>query len=219
MGLRQRLGLTKLALWVRPDQVDRELLRPALGAGVDLLVLGSCGDDQRDAELLADFREEYARLPLLLATDNGGAAAEAKADVVHLERPGWRLWWGYPKGHDWSLLGRNARDARTIRSAAKDFDYLFLGPLPESMQDSTALQAAIVEQPVFAEAALPWFALVEAAQAAEAIQAGAYRIALSGQVLDEADPVSTLEAISASLREAWQSADAARQYQAGLLKV
>lgn len=205
MSLKSRLAMAKLALHVRAEQADLEFLAPLLQAGVDLLVLGSTGDDERDAEILGGFREVYARLPLLLATDNGGAAEQASADVVHLERPGLRLFGSLPRGHQWTLLGRNARDERTIRKPGDDYAYLFVGPIRDGAE-SEALADAVEHQRPFSDGALPWFALGEFTldEVTAVLGAGARRVALGGDVLDrDEDSVAFIAAVKEALDAAW----------------
>lgn len=214
MSLRSRLALAKLALHARPDQLDIDRLAPVLAAGVDLLVLGSSGDESADAATLRSFREVWARMPLLLATANGACAEDASADVVHLERPGWKLWGSYPKGHEWSLLGRNAGDARTVRRPGDEWDYLFVGPLGRDDADSRPLAEAVAEQRPFERDALPWFALgaFTPASVGPLIAAGARRVALTGEVMDGEDPAALVGGVRAELDRAWDEDPAARAY-------
>ncbi|MCC2593409.1 hypothetical protein LKO27_08310 [Tessaracoccus sp. OS52] len=214
MSLRSRLALAKLALHARSDQLDVDRLAPLINAGVDLLVLGGTGDEAADAGTLRAFREVYARTPLLLATDNGDAAEEASADVVHLVKPGWKLWGSYPKGHEWTLLGRHTCDARTVRKPGDDWDYLFVGPLREDEFEAHPLREALAEQPPFAADALPWFALgaFQLSAVENLLGMGVRRIALTGDVLDAAEPVASVAGIRAALNRAWDNDEAARAY-------
>lgn len=220
MSLTSRLALARLALHVRGDQVDLHALAPVVAAGVDLLVLGTTGDDGTDARHLAAFRSAHGTTPLLLAVDNGDAAAEAAADVVHVERPGWKMWGSYPKGHEWTLLGRGARDARTVRRPGDDWDYLFVGPLDVDQPGSRALREAVAEQTPFAEGSVPWFALgahtVSSAQAV--VAAGARRIGLTADVLDGADPVALVRQVRQMLDAAWKADPAAGRHIAGAFR-
>lgn len=221
MSLKSRLALARLALHIRAEQASVDQLAPVLAAGVDLLVLGSCGDDQRDAEVLRDFREVYARLPLLLAIDNPAAAQQASADVVHVERPGWKLLGGgQPRGHEWTLLGRNARDARTIRKPGNEWDYLFVGPLGTGHADTSAVRAAVEAQPPLTADALPWFAYGDFSltDVEAALAVGARRIALGGDVLDADGDVAALVAgIAGPIDAAWAADPKASSYRSRAL--
>lgn len=214
MSLRSRLALARLALRTRADQADVGRLAPVIAAGVDLLVLGASGDEDLDAERLSEFREAYAQLPLLLATANGGCAEQASADVVHLARPGWKLWGSYPRGHQWSLLGRDACDARTVERPGDDWDYLFVGPLEDDGVGSPPFVEAVAQQRPFERDALPWFVLggFTAATVAPFLQAGARRVALTDSVLDDEDPVALVGAVAAAVRQAWDDDAASRSY-------
>ncbi|GAB3822099.1 hypothetical protein GCM10028820_31730 [Tessaracoccus terricola] len=214
MSLGTRLALARIALHARADQADVERLAPVIRAGVDLLVLGSAGDDARDADVLGAFREVYAHVPLLLATANGDCAKDASADVVHLEKPGWKLWGSYPKGHQWSLLGRNACDARTVRRPGGEWQYLFVGPLGADDVDSPPLAEAVATQRPFTRDALPWFVLGDfgAETIAPFLAAGARRVALTDTVLDDPDPVARVAAVRAAVERAWEGDGDAKAY-------
>lgn len=216
MSLKSRLALAKVALHVRADQADLAFLVPVIEAGVDLLVLGSRDDVDADVEALVTFRRAYGHVPLLLAIDNGDAAERASADVVHIERPGWKLWGSYPKGHEWTLLGRGARDARTVRKPGGDWDYMFVGPLEVTDTDSKVLQEALSEQKPLDAEALPWFALgaFTTATADDFISAGVRRIALTGDALEDGDPAALVRGIRAALDDAWKSDPAGFGYTA-----
>lgn len=214
MSLRSRLALARLALQARADQADVARLAPVIAAGVDLLVLGASGDDELDAARVSEFREAYARLPLLLATANGDCAERASADVVHLASPGWKLWGSYPRGHQWSLLGRNACDARTVERPGDDWSYLFVGPLGDDDVDSPPFVEALEEQRPFGRDALPWFVLggFTAVTVAPFLEAGARRVALTDAVLDDEDPAPRVGAVAAAVRQSWDEDAASRTY-------
>lgn len=214
MSLKSRLALARIALHARADQADVEHLAPVIQAGVDLLVLGSAGDDAQDADTLRAFREVYAHVPLLLATANGDCAEDASADVVHLAKPGWKLWGSYPKGHQWSLLGRDARDARTVRRPGDEWQYLFVGPVSTDEVEAPPFREAVSEQKPFSSESLPWFVLGDFA--ADSVQpflaAGARRVALTDVVLDEADAVARVAAVRSAVDRAWDEDGAAKAY-------
>lgn len=214
MSLGSRLALARVALHARSDQSDIDRLAPVIRAGVDLLVLGASGDDSRDADTLGAFREVYAHVPLLLATANGDCAEDASADVVHLERPGWKLWGSYPRGHQWSLLGRNACDARTVRRPGDEWQYLFVGPLTADDTDSPPFVEAVSRQRPFSSEALPWFVLGDfsAQSVAPFLAAGARRVALTDAVLDDPDAVARVGAVRAAVEHAWSSDADAKAY-------
>lgn len=221
MSLKSRLALARLALHVRADQADVPTLAPVLAAGVDLLVLGGSGDDAVDVDTLTSFRSVHGSSTLLLATDNGDAATQASADVVHIARPGWKMWGSYPRGHQWSLLGRGARDARTVRSPGDDWDYLFVGPLDLAQTDSRVLREAVPAQPAFSAEALPWFALgaFTPDSARTVVTAGVRRIALTPEALEAQDAVAAVQQIRAVLDAAWQADPAAAPYTAGAFRL
>lgn len=214
MSLRSRLALARVALHARADQADIERLAPVLQSGVDLLVLGSAGDDERDAETLRSFREVYAHVPLLLATANGDCAQDASADVVHLAKPGWKLWGSYPRGHQWGLLGRNVGDARTVRKPGDEWQYLFVGPVTVHDEQSRPFVEAVSEQKPFSREALPWFVLgdFDAASVAPFLAAGARRVALGDAVLDHQDPAGRVAAIRTAVDAAWAADESSKAY-------
>lgn len=213
MSLRSRLALAKVAVHLADIQAAAAGVAPLIGAGVDLLVLGSSGSDERDVEKLTAFREAQVGGRLLLAVDNAGIAARVSADVVHVERPGWRMWGDYPRGHQWTLLGRGAMDARTVRRPGEEWDYMFVGPLADADPASRALVAALESQRPFEAGALPWFALGDwdAGQVEELAAHGVRRVALSIAHVD-ADAVSLVAEAANLMRAAWDGDEAAQSY-------
>jgi len=207
MSLRARLALARLALAVPAEGVDVDVLSPLVAAGVDFLVLGDSGDPEQDAARVQQCRQVWGSSGLLGATSALDAAEPAQADVVHVERPGWKLWGDYPRGHRWSLLGRDVHDARTVARPGGAWDYLVVGPVDPADADDPLLRAALEHQPVFAAKSLPWFALApfDAAGAGDVLTAGARRLALPGEVLADDD----LEGLVRGLREAVDAAWAA----------
>ena len=205
MSLRSRLALSRVALLVPGADASPGFVGELAAAGVDLLVVGATGDEAADVEIVRSLRAVHGTSRLLIATDNGAAAEPAAADVIHIHSPGWRLWGHYPSGHRWSLLGRCARDARTVRSPGEVWDYLFIGPLQRVTADSRALSEALKEQTPFRQGALPWFAYgnfstVEVDQLAGM---GVRRIALTADAVAEGDVAGRVSAISSTLRAAW----------------
>ncbi|MFV0428880.1 MAG: hypothetical protein ACK5KO_05605 [Arachnia sp.] len=203
MGLKPRLRRARLATYVAADHLKPEFLAQAVAAGSDLLLLAATGDVARDAEMIRAARSTFVSRHVLVATDDGAVAADAGADVVLLERP------SEPRpGHEWTLLGRRTRDARTVRHPGR-FEFMFIGPGISA--GSPVLNAALVHQPVFDEAALPWFAYGPAddATVAQLIGRGVARIAVSTAEAD--DPLRVLAAARDGLAEVWRSPQA-QQY-------
>lgn len=204
VGLATRLALAKVALHVPGGTQDVETLAPIIDAGVDLLLLGGTGDVDADVETLRTIRNRYGATPLLLGTSSKTVAAPGSADVVHLARPGWRFW-GYPKGHQWSLLGRHADHSAIVRDPGEDFDYLFVGPLMDL--DGDVIRAAVKTQPPLTPRALPWFALgnFDVDDAEACLTAGARRIALTGEVLERDDAVEVVRRVAEAVTRAWEA--------------
>lgn len=213
MGLRTRLALAGVALIVPADRADPEVLAPLVDAGVDMLILGASGKLHEDVETLSAMRGRWAGRPLLIGTAGARVAAPAAADVVHLRRPGWRFW-GYPQGHEWSLLGRHALEESVVESPGDDFDYLFV---PLSGTGDPLLESAIAHQPPLTAGALPWFALCTHGQdEVEALlAAGARRIALAADILDRDDAADRVSAIATSVEGVWRDDPQARSYRMG----
>ena len=86
-------------------------------------------------------------------------------------------------GDEVSLLGRTARDARTVKSAADKFDYVFVGP--DVSAASPALRAALENMPHFDVESTPWFLRCAATAAEDFIVAGARRLALGVDLLEK----------------------------------
>lgn len=222
MSLRSRLALARLALSVPGDRVDPERMGRLLAAGVHLLVLGESGDDDLDVSNLMAWRQNMARPHLLTATSNGGIAKATSADLVHIERPGWKLWGDYPRGHEWTLLGRGVRDVRTVRRPGDVWDYLFVGPWQNGDGAASPLiREAVEQQPPLDHDALPWFALGDwtGDEVDELIAAGVRRIAFSGELLDHDDAEERLATASRALTQAWQDDEAAEAYRLSAVRL
>lgn len=217
MSLRSRLAMARLAVFVRKGQADVAALARLVKAGVDLLVLGNTGDVDADEVKVRACRTGITDRSLLTATANGDAAAGAAADVVHVEHPGWRLWGDYPRGHQWTLLGRNVSEPRTVRRPGDAWDYLFvkLG-VPASAVSSPVLEAAVKRQPPFSIDALPWFVFGDwtRRQVEELISAGARRVAYDGELLADESAADRLRETAELLRQAWEQDPAAAAYRA-----
>lgn len=207
MSLRSRLALSRVAVLVPGTEASPGFVGELVAAGVDLLVVGTTGDEAADADIIRSLRAAHGATRLLIATDNGAAAGPASADVVHIHSPGWRLWGQYPSGHRWSLLGRCARDARTVRSPGDVWDYLFVGPLERIDAGSRALSEALAEQAAFREGSLPWFAYGDftADEVDQLVELGVRRIALTADAFAAGDVVSRVSAIGSVLRAAWDA--------------
>ena len=198
--------------------VDIQVLAPVVDAGVDLLILTGSGDVDADVRTLRAARERWGTTTLLVATSEAKVAEPALADVVHLKRPGWRFW-GYPRGHKWSLLGRDVGEAGIISVPGEAFDYLLVGPL--RMPDDALLAAAVEHQPPLTAKALPWFAFGDftVADVDVCLGAGARRIALSGDVLERADPDATIRVMAESVARAWAGDQRAERYRADAFRL
>lgn len=214
MSLQARLALARLALHVPGDRVDIAVLSPLVAAGIDLLVLEGTGAPGADAARLQKCRDVWGTTGLLVATTNPAAAAPASADVVHVRRPGWKLWGDYPRGHRWSLLGRDVRDARTVGRPGGSWDYLVVGPVNPADPDDPLLRAALDHHPVFGARALPWFALApfDVPSAAAVLEAGARRLALPGDTLDDDRVGEVVQALREAVDEVWRTDAAAVAY-------
>ena len=210
-SLKSRLALARVALRVRADQADPEALAPLLNAGVDLVILGAGEDTDGDVEIFKKFRSATARSKLLIATEDLRAGAEVQADVVHVARPGWRTIGGIQKPHRWSLIGRDARDQRTVGKPGDAYDYLFVGPLDGGDPNSRLLQAALNDQPTFSAGAKPWFATgdLTVADVSDLVARGVGRIALPPTVIDQhRDPAAFITAVRYAVQQAWATPEA-----------
>lgn len=218
VGLATRLALAKMALIVPGASADVDVLSPVIDAGVDLLILEGSDDVDADVGVLRTIRARWGTTTLLAGTASAKVAEPASADVVHLRRPGWRFW-GYPKGHQWSLLGRHAGEAGIIEAPGDDFDYLFVGPLTRPGAD--LLPVAVEHQPPLTRAALPWFALGDfTVQEADAcLSAGARRIALTGDVLGRGDAAAEVGVIAEAVARAWAGDERSHAYRADAFRL
>lgn len=211
MSLRTRINLARVALQLPGDSMDPGEMASLVGAGVDLLILDGSGDDDADAETLRNIRRMVVGGTALVGTSSKKVAEPAAADVVHLERPGWRFW-GYPKGHQWSLLGRHASDKHVLLSPGEDFDYLFVGPI--DYPEAQLLRAAVEHQPPLDSDALPWFALGGSRldDVRAMLNAGARRIALTSEILEQESARDTIATIAEAVQESWTTDERSRPY-------
>lgn len=213
MGLRTRLALAKVAVLVPGGLADVEALSSVVDAGVDLLVLEGSGGVDADVEVVRSMRNRWGTSTLLVGTAKKDVAAPAAADVVHLRRPGWRFF-GYPQGHEWSLLGRHAMEVGVVESPGDAFDYLFL---PLSRPQDPLLAAGLTHQPPLTAGALPWFALGEndLSTVEGLLAAGARRIALTADVFSELDAGERVRTTAVAVARAWARDERAHGYRAG----
>lgn len=220
VALTTRLALARVALLVPGGPVDMERLSNVVQAGVDLLILGGTDDVDQDVEVLRAVRNRFGATPLLTGTSSKDVAAPAAADVVHLRRPGWRFW-GYPKGHQWSLLGRHAGESAVVAAPGSDFDYLFLGPLVRPQGNAALLRAAVERQPPLTRDAVPWFALGDFSRedVGACLAAGARRIALTADVWDRDDAAEVVAATAEAVKRAWTSDDRFGDYRAAAFRL
>lgn len=211
MGLRTRLALAKVAVLVPCELSDVEMLSSFVDAGADLLVLEGSDDAEADVHLVQRMRRRWGTTALLVGTASKDVAAPAAADVVHLKRPGWRFW-GYPQGHEWSLLGRHAAERGIVESPGDDFDYLFVGLVTNA--DDQVLKAAVERQPPLSPGSLPWFALGDfAMQDADAcLNAGARRIAFTADAMRREDAVDRIRVIAECVARSWAGDELAHDY-------
>lgn len=208
-SLKTRLHMARLALVIDADKADVHQLAPVMHAGVDMLILGGSGDDEADTLKLQQFRSQWGHTQLLLGTSNADAGQAAKADVLHVETPG--FWGKIPDPpHEWTLMGRSARDRRTVKSAAGKFDYVFVGP--DVSASSPALSAARERMPHFDVESTPWFLRGAATAADDLIVAGAIRLALGPELLEFDDPVAETRRIVTALGSAWDAHPASKDY-------
>ena len=214
MGLRTRLALARVAVLVPSALSDVETLSSFVDAGADLVILEGSDDVEADVNVLQSMRGRWGTSPLLVGTSNKDVAAPAAADVVHLKRPGWRFW-GYPQGHEWSLLGRHASERAVVESPGDDFDYLFVGPFADA-QDRL-LMAAVEHQPPLIAGSRPWFAMGDfSMQEADAcLAAGARRIALTAETMGRQDAADRIRVIAECVARSWASDERAHGYRRG----
>lgn len=222
MGLRTRLALAGVALQVPADYREVARLSPVIDAGVDLVILDGSDDVEADVEFLRDVRQHWAGRPLLVGTSSTKVAAPAAADVVHLRSPGWRFW-GSPRGHQWSLLGRHAALSGVVESPGEDFDYLIVAT---SGPQDHLLAAALTHQPPLTTTAIPWFAQLGAAQGItdaagidDLLSAGVRRLALPEDLLDGDDAPEHVAAVAEAVKKAWASDDRASNYRFGAFRL
>ena len=218
LALTTRLALAKIALVVPGGLADVDTLAPLIDAGVDLLILDGSSDVDDDVEALRAVRRRWGSTPLLVGTSSKRVAAPASADVVHLLRPGWRFW-GYPKGHEWTLLGRQAGEPSIVEAPGDDFDYLFVGPLDVS--DEEMLAAAVEHQPPLTPGSVPWFALGDfTMQDADAcLNAGARRIAFTADAMRREDAVDRVRVIAECVARSWAGDELAHDYRRGAFQL
>ncbi|MDO5735174.1 MAG: hypothetical protein Q4P15_01715 [Propionibacteriaceae bacterium] len=218
LALTTRLALAKVALVVPAGFSDVDTLGPVIDAGADLLILDGSGDVDNDVEVLRAVRRRWGTTPLLVGTSSKRVAGPASADVVHLARPGWRFW-GYPKGHEWSLLGRHAIDSTVVAAPGDDFDYLFVGPLEGSNEE--ILATAVEHQPPLVSGSVPWFAWGDfrSDDVAACLSAGARRIALTGDVWDRGAAARLVQETVGAVTRAWSADERSTAYRAAAFRL
>ncbi|MGV8844954.1 hypothetical protein [Tessaracoccus sp.] len=217
VALTTRLALARVAVLVPGGPIDMDTLSSVVQAGVDLLILGGTDDVAADVDVLRAVRQRCGATSLLVGTSSTEVAVPAAADVVHLRRPGWRFW-GYPKGHQWSLLGRHAGESAIVTAPGADFDYVFVGPLADA--DSSLLRAAVERQPPLTQDAVPWFAFgnFQSADVDACLAAGARRIALTADVWDRADAAEVVAETAEAVRRAWTRDERSVDYRAAAFR-
>ena len=208
-SLATRLHMARLALIVEADQADVYDLAGVMHAGIDLLIIKSSSDGAADEQTLRSFREQWAQTQMLLGTSNQEAAERAAADVVHNFKPGW-FSRHLTRPHEWSLLGRNARDARAIRSPGEEYNYLIIGPTDDP--ESRAVQAALESQPPLVIESLPWFVQCSPEVVPGMLAGGARRFAFELSKLEETDPAEAVHDALALVDAAWKQDERAQGY-------
>lgn len=213
VGLRTRLALAKVAVLVPGEFSEPDTLAPIVDAGADLLILEGSGDVDADVTALQSMRNRWGTSMLLIGTASKKVAEPALADVVHLRRPGWRFF-GYPQGHQWSLLGRHVLEPDAVESPGDDFDYLFVGPVPSA--DAPLLKSAVEHQPPLTRDAVPWFALGDfSVQEADAcLQAGARRLAFTADTLQQDDAADRIRVIAECVVRSWAGDERSQAFRA-----
>lgn len=201
-SLQSRLRLARTAAIVDPACAASDALVDVVGAGLGMLILADSGDEEADANALKALRGRFGRTQLLLGTADAKAAGTAQADVVLAEKPSW---WQFSlhRPHEWSLMGRASRDARTVRKPGADYDFLVVGPVIS--RTSPLLAAALSEHPPLAVESTPWFARSTVADAEGLIATGARRIALDITAESLVDLPAMVKDLDGTLRAAWKS--------------
>jgi len=175
-----------LIVGARPDLAD--LLEAAIRGGVDLVQIREKELPDRELlELLELAREVTARhgVPLVV-NDRPDLAVVAGADCVHVGQDDLPVAaarrFGLP-------VGLSTHSPEQIESA--DADYLGVGPVYATPTKPGRPAAGLGLVRYAAEhARMPWFAIggIDAATAAEAVAAGAERLAVVRAIVDARDP-------------------------------
>lgn len=216
MGLRTRLALARVGVIVPCGLSNVETLSSLVDAGADLLILEGSEDVEVDVDVLRSMRNRWGTSPLLVGTTEKKVAAPAAADVVHLKRPEWRFW-GYPRGHEWTLLGRHASEVGVIQSPGVDFDYLFV---PLAGPQDPLLAVGLEHQAPLTVDALPWFALGDFSpeDVEVLLVAGARRIALTVGLLERDDAVTVVRRTAGVVRQVWDDDHRSTAYRAAAFR-
>ncbi len=190
-----------------PAAVDR-----ALYAGVDVLQLREKDLPEGDLLPLArDCRRISAGRTLFLVNGSLDIALAVGADGVHLPQAAPLIERPRPD----FLLGRSVHSLdEALAAATQGLDYLIAGPIYETRSHPAAAPAGLRLIEAVARAAnLPVLAIggITAANAGEAIAAGAGGVAVISAVLASPDPRVAARDLRRALDAAWAGVEAARR--------
>ena len=215
VGLTTRLRLARLAIVVPPERSGPEAADFA-AHGADMLIF-TRGDRtvEEAAEAISVARKRLFGLQTIVATDDADVAAECKADVLYMVRPGWRPF-GYKRPHEHAKIGRSIDHAEDGDKIDGDpFDFGFLGPAVVDGAAGPEIVEMAERHPATALPAGPlWFAAggINPDNVGAVIDAGARRVVVSTAIFSGVDPFETTRAIADQLNEAWKADPNAQAY-------
>ena len=207
-GAARRARLAAASLYLLVDSAPEphtlpDLLRAAAAGGVDIVELRdkSLSDDELAAVANA-ARALCERIGLLLTVDDRPAVAlEVGADGVHVGQDDMPVQEVRELLGADMLIGLSTHSEQEVAAAADaPVDYISVGPFSESRtKPGRPATGAPLLRYAAAHARVPFFAVggLDGGNLAEALAAGASRIALSRALLDVPDP----EAAARALRE------------------
>ncbi|MEX0717400.1 MAG: thiamine phosphate synthase, partial [Planctomycetaceae bacterium] len=197
------LLLTAASCRVGVERVVRE----SLAAGARMIQVRE--KSLSDGELLEHARRvrDWTRAAeaLLIVNDRPDIAALVEADGVHVGRDDLPVRAARRIVGPGRLIGVSTHDIDQARQAVLDgADYLGVGPtFPSKTKQFAELAGLEFLREAAAEISLPWFAIggIDSDNVAEAVAAGARRVAVSGAICAAAEPGEAARGIIARLRE------------------
>lgn len=207
---RKRLAKAKLYLLldVRGDlERVRRLAEETLAGGVDVIQLRDKSASDRDLLRAGEIVREatLAADALFIVNDRADLALALEADGVHVGQE--ELLVGIVRGlvGPSRLVGLSTHDLEQALAGEREgADYLGVGPtFPSRTKPFDAYPGVPFIRAAAGTLSLPWFAIggIGAGNVAQALTAGASRIAVSGALLEAQSPHTATQELKALLRQ------------------